>query len=72
MTDVTGFGLAGHLFEILEASDASAILRQDAIPLLPGAAELAKDGVRSSIWASNSRLLGFNDRRMRHNDRPAL
>ena len=58
MTDVTGFGLAGHLFEILEASEASAILRLDAIPLLPGAAELANDGVRSSIWASNAQLLG--------------
>lgn len=58
MTDVTGFGLAGHLFEILEASGAAAILRQDAIPLLPGVEELAKDGVRSSIWASNAQLLG--------------
>ena len=37
MTDVTGFGLAGHLFEILEASDASAVILQDAVPVLPGA-----------------------------------
>ena len=40
MTDVTGFGLAGHLLEMLDASSASAIIRLDAIPLMPGALQL--------------------------------
>ena len=57
MTDVTGFGLAGHLFEILEASNVAAEVWLENIPILRGAAELARQGVRSSIWNSNSRLL---------------
>ncbi|MCE2523539.1 MAG: selenide, water dikinase SelD [Rhodobacteraceae bacterium] len=57
MTDVTGFGLAGHLFEILEASGVAADIRIDAIPVLSGAVDLANAGVRSSIWTSNARLM---------------
>ena len=56
MTDVTGFGLAGHLFEILEASGLAASISMADIPLLDGAAELADQGIRSSIWTSNSAL----------------
>jgi selenide, water dikinase len=39
-TDVTGFGLPGHLRNMLRASGVAATLRADAIPLLPGTAEL--------------------------------
>lgn len=35
MTDVTGFGLMGHLLEVCEGADVSARLQMDAIPLLP-------------------------------------
>ena len=35
-TDVTGFGLAGHLHEMLDASDASAELVWDDLPLFEG------------------------------------
>ncbi|MFP2769477.1 selenide, water dikinase SelD [Oceanisphaera sp. KMM 10153] len=35
MTDVTGFGLMGHLVEVCEGADVSARLQMDAIPLLP-------------------------------------
>ena len=35
MTDVTGFGLAGHLIEICEGSDVRAIIDFDSVPLLP-------------------------------------
>ena len=37
LTDVTGFGLLGHLLEILEATNVGAQLDADAIPLIPAA-----------------------------------
>lgn len=43
-TDVTGFGLIGHLREILAASGVGARLRASRVPLLDGAAELARSG----------------------------
>ena len=57
MTDVTGFGLAGHLAGICEASGVGAELQVRAVPLLPGALALAQAGVRSSLTASNIRSL---------------
>lgn len=53
MTDVTGFGLAGHLDGICEASGTGAELELAQIPTLKGAEDLAKLGVRSTIWADN-------------------
>ena len=41
-TDVTGFGLLGHLRNILRGSELAVILHTDAFPVLPGAAELAR------------------------------
>lgn len=43
-TDVTGFGLAGHLRNMLRASGAAAEITVGAVPLLPGTAELAAAG----------------------------
>jgi selenide, water dikinase len=43
-TDVTGYGLLGHLGEMLRASGLAARLHAAAVPLLPGAAALAADG----------------------------
>src|SRR5205823_13761712 len=43
-TDVTGFGLIGHLRNILSASGRNARLRVASIPLLPRARELAARG----------------------------
>jgi selenide,water dikinase len=53
MTDVTGFGLAGHLLEMLHASNLATELRLDALPLLPGAAELSAEGVASTLAPAN-------------------
>jgi selenide,water dikinase len=44
-TDVTGFGLLGHLGEVVRASEVSAEVDSSAVPLLPGAADLADSGV---------------------------
>jgi len=56
MTDVTGFGLYGHLAGICEASGVGAELSFDAVPLMQGAAQLAAQGVRSSLFADNRAL----------------
>ncbi|NUB44689.1 selenide, water dikinase SelD [Fertoebacter nigrum] len=53
MTDVTGFGLAGHLLEMLAASGTAATLNLSAIPLLPGAEALAAAGHGSSLAPAN-------------------
>ena len=46
VTDVTGFGLAGHLHEMLESSGASAILRWDRLPLFDGVYRYSQEGCR--------------------------
>jgi selenide,water dikinase len=45
LTDVTGFGLLGHLSEMCRASAVGADLWFDRLPLLPEAAALARQGV---------------------------
>jgi selenide,water dikinase len=44
-TDVTGFGLVGHLLGMMNASGTTAHVRFSDVPLLPGTAELAERGV---------------------------
>jgi selenide,water dikinase len=59
-TDVTGFGLLGHLHRMLAASKAAARLDASAVPLLPGAAELAAAGfVSGGTRANTERMRGF-------------
>lgn len=55
MTDVTGFGLAGHLFGMLRESAVAAELQLDEIPIFDGALDLAVDGLRSHLHAANQR-----------------
>ena len=59
MTDVTGFGLAGHLGEMLAASGADAALDLAAIPLYAGALELAQAGIASTLLPENLVLAGL-------------
>lgn len=54
MTDVTGFGLAGHLSALCAASGVGAELWSGAVPLMAGALELSAGGVRSSLFAENA------------------
>ncbi len=53
MTDVTGFGLIGHLLELCRGAGLSATLRMASIPLLPGAAALVADGHVTGASARN-------------------
>lgn len=53
MTDVTGFGLAGHLWEMIQDAELRATVNLAAVPLLPGALELAESGVASSLLPEN-------------------
>jgi selenide,water dikinase len=58
VTDVTGFGLMGHLSKVLIASGAAARLDAGAVPLLPGVLDLARSDVvaggtkRNHAWVS--------------------
>jgi selenide,water dikinase len=56
-TDVTGFGLAGHLAEMARASSVAATIWSDAVPVLPGALELAAQGVESTLAPENARAV---------------
>jgi selenide,water dikinase len=53
-TDVSGFGLGGHLAELLRASGVSATLWLDALPVLDGALPLLARGVRSTYHEQTS------------------
>lgn len=53
-TDVTGYGLVGHLGEMLRASEGvGAVLRSEDFPLLDGALALARDGVLAGGTKAN-------------------
>ena len=55
-TDVTGFGLLGHLVEMTRASDVDVRLELDAVPLLEGAEQTVAAGILSSLQPQNVRL----------------
>lgn len=56
MTDITGFGLLGHLLEITRASKLAAHVELGRLPLFPGVGQLAQDGhitgASERNWAS--------------------
>src|SRR5947208_14916464 len=53
LTDVTGFGLAGHLLEILRGSKLAGEVRFDALPVIPEALEWVKQGVATGASSRN-------------------
>ena len=53
MTDVTGFGLLGHLHEICRGSNLHADIRFDALPILSAARHLAQDGYATGASERN-------------------
>ena len=56
-TDVTGFGLLGHLQEMLEVGQ-GAELNLSKLPVLPGSLELIDAGIRSTMHQANLRSGG--------------
>ena len=59
LTDVTGFGLLGHLLEVCRASNAGATIEFAAVPLLPGARDMAGAGIVTGASARN--WTGYGD-----------
>ena len=64
LTDVTGFGLLGHLLEVCKGSKVHATLRWDAMPLLPEVTELVREGYVTGAskrnWASYGEHVDLN------------
>jgi selenide, water dikinase len=55
-TDLTGFGLLGHLVEMTRPSEVDAELCMSELPILDGAEECVKSGIVSSLQSANVRL----------------
>jgi selenide,water dikinase len=55
-TDVTGFGLAGHLLEMIDASRVSVRLLKSAVPLYPGFEEVVGGGIVSTLQRDNAKV----------------
>jgi len=58
-TDVTGFGLLGHLVEMVRASQIGVELDLSAIPLLDGALETTQQNLLSSLHSQNARAANW-------------
>jgi selenide,water dikinase len=58
VTDVTGFGLLGHVHELASRSGVRAVLEAAALPALPGALGLAQSGVRTGGDRRNREFAG--------------
>ncbi|MHB1665063.1 MAG: selenide, water dikinase SelD [bacterium] len=56
MTDITGFGLAGHISEMMIASKTSCELNLESIPLISGSLELIKKGINPSGTKRNRKF----------------
>jgi selenide,water dikinase len=60
MTDVTGFGLAGHASEVAKASHVSIHIDHNSVPLLPGVLEYSRQGFCAGGLTSNEEFFGPN------------
>ena len=57
-TDVSGFGLVGHLLEMVRDSNVQVRISLPSVPLLKGAVKTAGNGIHSSLLPQNLRLQG--------------
>ena len=76
MTDVTGFGLLGHLVEICKGSKLGAELDYEALPVLPNALSYAKKGCITGAsarnWAGYGEHIEFDEKRFGEVERALL
>jgi selenide,water dikinase len=56
-TDITGFGLLGHLYEMLSASEVAARVEANQLPILPTAEECARQGITTGGARNNETYL---------------
>jgi selenide,water dikinase len=65
-TDITGFGLLGHAYEMAKASDVTFEISSDSVPLLPDVLELLEQGMLTRGDKNNRTYVGetvrFTDR----------
>jgi selenide,water dikinase len=66
MTDVTGFGLLGHLLEMCRGSSLGARIEAERLPLLPGVLELAHAGIATGASTRNWEACGDEVRLASH------
>lgn len=57
-TDITGFGLVGHAFEVAQAGGVTLRIAATTVPLMREALRLARDGVGTRAWKSNTEHVG--------------
>jgi len=70
MTDVTGFGLLGHLLEMCRGSGLAAHIAAEHVPILPGVLALAQSGVATGASARNWQSYGKDVRLAPYLDAP--
>lgn len=74
-TDVTGFGLIGHLAEMTRSSDKNVELKLDSLPVMNGALEMISNGIYSSLQSQNEksvRIIKDSDKWSKHRNYPLL
>ena len=59
-TDVTGFGLLGHLFNLAKASHVTAVIDSDRVPIMPGVYDLAQ---KNMIAGGTKRNISWMDKK---------
>ena len=58
LTDVTGFGLLGHLLEVCRGAGLGAVLESEKLPLLPAAIGFAREGIGPGAIGRNLASFG--------------
>lgn len=62
VTDITGFGLAGHSLEMAKASRVTLSIQMDALPVMDQALEMYRQGVTTGVNPFNQRLTAESTR----------